>query len=233
MAAKGRCFDPPLCEEIKAVRDKMKEAAQKARHSAPGEEKLVMLHLETCPSLARRGLSMLCEEVDKLYSAAKEKANLRDYNDLEHFAYRALKDESRKGGEPPLPPYFCGRTSVYFCRKPYLAKFTKGTPVYGRRREAVHLPLPKRRPNAVHPKSERFKEDESAGELVHRQELPLLPNILPAVNEVLKAPCARTRPEDYLDEDKLTPARNIRASSRRWNCARLRMRALKKLKTPI
>ena len=72
---KGDVFDPALGEEIKAVRDKMKAAVQKALDILPqGEEKLELwLHLENLSLPARRGLAMLCEEVDRLYSAAKEK----------------------------------------------------------------------------------------------------------------------------------------------------------------
>lgn len=212
---KGDVFDPALVEEIKAVRDKMKEAAQKALDILPqGEEKLELwLHLENLSLPARRGLAMLCQEVDRLYSAAKEKANLRDYNDLEHFAYRALKDEkvaravSRRFRHIFVDEY----QDISPLQEAILSKIHQGNNLFmvGDVKQSIYR-FRNADPTLFIQKSERFKEDAALGELVHLgKNFRSLPNILLAVNEVFEGAMRKNATEiDYLDEDKLYPCKD-------------------------
>ncbi len=211
---KGAQFDQALVDEIKANRDKMKTAVQKALDILPqGEEQLELwVKLENMTLSARRGLTMLCEEMDKLYSAAKEKANIRDYNDLEHFAYRALKDEkvakavSRRFEHIFVDEY----QDISPLQEAVLSRVHQNNSLFmvGDVKQSIYR-FRNADPTLFIQKSQSFKEDETLGQLVHLgKNFRSLPNILLAVNEVFEGAMRKNATEiDYLDEDKLYPGK--------------------------
>ena len=84
--------DPELASQAKALRDAAKKAVQEALALLPGDAAEAALWAEemalTKPSA--RALARLVREVHERYQQLKADAALWDYNDLEHFALKAL-----------------------------------------------------------------------------------------------------------------------------------------------
>ena len=91
--------DPALSEALKARREACKKEMEKlaARFAQPSEALLRELRLS---APAMKALLWLVLDFDKAFTAAKYRANLLDYADLEHLSARLLLDE--EGRPTPL-----------------------------------------------------------------------------------------------------------------------------------
>ncbi len=90
---KGDIFSEDIAEAVKARREALKKAVKAlgeafsvSLEDAAYDMQLTVLPLE--------GMSELIRTYDALYSAAKRRRNVLDFNDLEHLALRALKEGS-------------------------------------------------------------------------------------------------------------------------------------------
>jgi len=86
-------FDEVIAETVKSRREGMKKAlaALKELFAASPEDAAADMAMTQAPL---RGLAELTRTYDVLYTAAKRKRNLMDFNDLEHHALRALKNDA-------------------------------------------------------------------------------------------------------------------------------------------
>lgn len=93
---KGDIFDEDIAEQVKRNRDGMKKAV------AGLQEQFAVCLQDAAKDMAMmqaplRGLGELVHTYDALYSAAKRRRSVLDFNDLEHGALRALEsDEVRQ-----------------------------------------------------------------------------------------------------------------------------------------
>jgi ATP-dependent helicase/nuclease subunit A len=83
--------DKALSEDLKARREACKTDMKKLEQSfALSSEKLLEDRAFTAPAM--KALLALVQDFDRVFSAAKRRANLLDYADLEHFTARLLLD---------------------------------------------------------------------------------------------------------------------------------------------
>ena len=89
---KGDVFDEDIAEQVKRRREGMKKAvlALKELFATSPEDAAQDMRATAAPL---RGIAELVRTYDALYSAAKRQRGLMDFNDLEHGALRALKNE--------------------------------------------------------------------------------------------------------------------------------------------
>ena len=84
--------DPAAAEEFKALREDWKTRIREARELLPGDAALAEQDVaHTLPAL--KGLCSLVRKAAEAYDRFKQAKNYLDYNDLEHLALKALRDE--------------------------------------------------------------------------------------------------------------------------------------------
>ncbi len=89
---KGEVFDEEIAESVKARRDALKKALKSLSEvfSSPLDEAADDLLMTALPL---EGVSELIRTYDALYTAAKRRRGVLDFNDLEHLALKALSFE--------------------------------------------------------------------------------------------------------------------------------------------
>ena len=208
-------------ERFKALRDELKKCVKNASEYLPNGEKELAFFAEiiakTVP--AKRALAQLTKDMHDIYAAHKRRRQLLDFNDLEHLALKALRDDYvRKNVSGKFKAIFVDEyQDISRIQEEIIKSIHIDNRLFmvGDVRQSIYR-FRLADPGLFIEKYDSFDEHENADSRL----IPLQTNfrssknILDAVNEVFSSTMRRRVTElDYDNKARLIPPKNIEPNS--------------------